>query len=116
MKLIKENLRVFIAVCIALVLIVIGVVLLLTNNDSKNNLEEEQKQREEEITEVTGMSANDAIEIVKKNFYGDNYEFFVEITSDSLYKVKAVSKTSDSELIYFVDPVNGKAYIDIDTN
>lgn len=116
MKFIKENLRLVVAVCVALVLIAVGVVLLLTNNDVESNLEEEQKQREEELTEVTGMSANDAIEIVKKNFYGDNYEFFVEITSDSLYKIKAVSKTSSSEIIYFVDPVNGKAYIDIDTN
>lgn len=116
MKFIKENLRVFIAVCIAIVLIIAGVILILVKNNDNNDFEQEQIRREEDLTEVTGMSGNDAIEVVKKNFHGDNYDFFVEITSDSLYKVKAVSKTSDSEIIYFVDPVNGKAYIDIDTN
>ena len=115
MKFIKENLRVFIAVCIALVLIVAGVILLLVNDD-KNDLSKEQEQKEETLTEVTGMSGDDAIEIVKQHFNGNNYEFVVEITSDSLYKVTAVSKFDNSTITYFVDPVTGKAYIDIDTN
>ena len=114
MKFIKENLRVFIAVCVALILIIIGGILMLTNN-SENDLDIEQGNKKEELAEITGMSETDAIEIVKSNFHSDNYEFFVEITSDSLYKVKAVSKTSDSEIIYYVDPINGKAYVDIDT-
>lgn len=116
MKFIKENLRVFIAVCIAIVLIVTGVVIILVNNEDKNDWELEQKQREEGITEVTGMSGNDAIEIVKKKFNGDNYDFFVEITDDSLYRVKVVSKTSDNTITYLVDPVNSKLYLDIPTN
>ena len=109
MKFIKENLRVFIAVCIAIVLIVTGVVIILVNNEDKNDWELEQKQREEGITEVTGMSGNDAIEIVKKKFNGDNYD-------DSLYRVKVVSKTSDNTITYLVDPVNSKLYLDIPTN
>ena len=116
MKFIKENLRVFIAVLIAVILIAIGVILILINGDHENDITKDQIMKEEELVEITGMSGNDAIEVVKQNFHGNNYEFSVEITSDSLYKVKAVSKTSDSEIIYFVDPINGKAYVDIDTN
>lgn len=116
MKYIKENLRIFVAVIVACVLIVLGIILILIDNNGKNDLDNKQQIREEELIEITGMSKEDAIEVVKNNFHGNNYDFFVEITSDSLYEVKAVSKTSDSEIIYFVDPVNGKAYINIDTN
>lgn len=116
MKFIKENLRVLIAVLVAIILIAAGSIMLLLKGEEPKKDDTNQKQREEEIIEVTGMSGMDAIEIVKRNFYSNNYEFFVEVTSDSLYKIRAVSKSDNTEIIYFVDPVNGKAYVDIDTN
>jgi len=117
MSFIKNNLRVFVAVTIALVLIVISMILIATNGKPEDNhasLEHEGK--EELIIETTGMSGKDAITIIKDNYYSNNYDFFVEVTDDSLYKVVAVNKTDDSEIVYFVDPVNEKTYVNIDAN
>jgi len=114
MKFIKDNLRVVIAVVIASILIIIGVILMVINKEEDKTLES-QIMKEEDIVLITGMSGNDAIDIVKKNFNDNNYDFSFEVTSDSLYKVTAKVKQSDEEIIYFVDPINGKAYINIDT-
>lgn len=118
MKFIKDNLRVIIAVVIALVLIVTGFILLAIGKEEEapiNKVEEEQT-KEEQLAQITGVSANDAVDIVKDNFYSDNYQFKTEVTKDSLYKVIVTNIIDNSQIIYYVDPVTRDAYIDIDTN
>lgn len=116
MKFIKENLRVVIAVGVAIILIIAGIIMILVNNDIKdNNSNNDHEEQASKIEDVTGMSKEDAIEIVKENFYSDNYKFSVEVTIDSLYKVTAINIVDNSEIVYFVDPANEKVYIDIDT-
>ena len=49
------------------------------------------------------------------NFYSDNYSFKTEVTEDSLYKVTVTNIVENTEIIYYVDPSSGQAYIDMDT-
>ncbi len=117
MKFIKNNLRVVIAVGIAIVLIVTGVILLNNNNDSKTNGDDvidNTKVKEDNIIANTGMSSEDAIKLVKENFGSDNYKFSAEVTDDGLYKVTVTNVVDDSKIIYYVDPTTGSAYIDMD--
>lgn len=116
MKFIKNNLRLIIPVGIAIILIVVGVILLIIKDEEKPMKPNNEVNKEEQITTVTGMSGEDAIDLVKKNFYGDNYTFTVEVTQDSLYRVIASNTTTNTKTIYYVDPANGQAYVDIDTN
>ena len=115
MNFIKKNLRLIIPVGIALILIITGIILLIIKKEKP--IEPNQNiNKEEQITVVTGISGEDAIDLVRKNFYSDNYTFTVEVTSDSLYKVTANNTITNTKTIYYVDPSNGQAYVDIDTN
>ncbi len=115
MKFIKNNLRVIIALLIAVILIVTGVILL--NNDKPNNDNDnpviDKKVTEDDIVVATGMTKEEAIEIVKVNFGSDNYEFSATATNDGLYKVTVTNVVDDSKIIYYVDPSNGSSYIDM---
>lgn len=116
MKFIKSNIRLIVAVVIAIILIVAGVVFLNTNKKedatTKNPVAEE-KTRGDKIEEVTGMTKEDAINIVKDNFGSDNYEFKAEATEDGLYKVVVTNTVEKTTITYFVDPNNGMFYIDM---
>lgn len=116
MKFIKNNLRVIIAVGIAIILIVTGVLLLNNDSNNKNNgdVVDNEKLKEEDVISVTGVSSDDAIELVKKNFGSDNYEFSAELTADGLYKVTVTNVVDDSKIIYYVDPTTNTAYINMD--
>lgn len=118
MKFIKENMRLVIAVVIAMVLIITGVVLInATKEEEKTNApQKEQISNEESLNDATGFSKDDAIDIVKVNFESDNYEFTATATNDGLYKVVVKNIVTESEIIYYVDPINGNAYIDLGTN
>ena len=120
MKFIKSNLRLIIAIIVAIILIVAGVIIINLNKEEKGKdtptKEEQEEQREDQLAEVTDMTGDQAIEIVKKNFGSDNYEFRYEVTEDSFYKVIVTNIVDDSEIIYYVDPTNGKSYIDMDTD
>lgn len=119
MKFIKENLRLIIAVSIALILIITGVILLNINKDKEDDKQTPpttEENREEQLVSATGMTKEDAIEIVKLNFGSDNYTFDANATNDGLYKVVVTNTVDESKLVYFVDPVTGNAYIDIGAN
>ncbi len=120
MKFIKNNLRLIIAIAVALLLIIAGVIIinLAKEEEGKDTptKEEQEEQREDQLEEATDMTGEQAIEIVKENFGSDNYEFRYEVTEDSFYKVIVTNIVDDSEIIYYVDPTNGKSYIDMDTD
>lgn len=118
MKFIKENMRLIIAIVIAVILIIAGVILLNINNDKQKEPiapQVEEKTKEEQIVEATGMTGDMAIAIVTENFGSDNYTFKYEVTDDRLYKVTVTNEVDKTEIIYFVDPTNGMAYIDMET-
>ena len=118
MKFIKENMRVVIAVIIAIILIVTGSILMGITKNEKAPVKphEEQENIEENLNDATGFSKEDAISVVKENFGSDNYEFNATATNDGLYKVVVKNTITNSEIIYYVDPTNGNAYIDLGTN
>lgn len=119
MKFIKENLRLVIAVAIAFILIITGVILLNVNKDEEVNNKVpsvQEETREEQLVNATGMTKEDAIEIVKENFGSDNYSFDASATQDGLYKVVVTNTVEESTITYFVDPTTGIAYVDMGTN
>lgn len=116
MKFIKENIRLIIAVTIALILIIAGVILISINNEEKASSTKtpvEEIDREEQLAEVTGMTGDKAIEIVKENFLSDNYKYKVDAMDDGLYRVIVTNTIENSKIVYFVDPTTGAAYIDM---
>lgn len=116
MKFIKSNIRLIVAVVIAIILIVVGVFFLNNNKpaeDSPNDTLVSEEKREEQIKEITGMSKEEAIDIVKENFGSDNYEFKAEATEDGLYKVVVTNTIEKTTITYFVDPNDGTFYIDM---
>lgn len=113
MKFIKKNLRVVIAVVVATIMIVVCMFFLI-KYDKEDKLKK-QENIKEQITEVTGMTSDDAISIVKEAFFNGNYEFKAEVTNDRLYKVVVVNVSSEQETVYYVDPNTKQTYIDIDT-
>ncbi|MBQ7136753.1 MAG: hypothetical protein IJO43_02095 [Bacilli bacterium] len=118
MKFIKKNIRLTVAVIIALGLILAGVVLLFINDDNQKknpDVPVKEETREEQMVEATGMTKEQAIEIVKENFGSDNYEFTAEATNDGFYKVTAKNTVEDTETVYYVDPTNGSYYVDLET-
>lgn len=117
MKFIKENIRLTIAVIVALSLILAGVILIVFNKDDKKEKPNTptEETREEQLVESTGMTKEQAIEIVKENFGSDNYEFTAEATNDGFYKVTAKNTVEDTEIVYYVDPTNGLYYVDLET-
>lgn len=118
MKFIKENLRLIIAVFIALLLIIIGVILLNTTKEEKKkepSKEVVEQNKEDKLVDATGMTKEDAIEIVKENFESDNYEFSATVTNDGLYKVVVTNTVDESKIVYFVDPTDGRYYVDLET-
>jgi len=119
MKFIKENIRLVIAVIIAIILIAAGAILLIFTEDDKEKPTKpkepvQEENREEQLIDATGMTKEDAIKIVKANFGSDNYEFTAEATKDGLYKVTVKNTVEDSKFIYYVDPTNGEAYLDLE--
>lgn len=116
MKFLKENIRLVVAIVIAIILILTGVILINTKDDNESTTPTvEEKTKEEQLVNATGMTGEDAIKIVKDNFGSDNYTFEAEATNDGLYKVVVTNIVDNKEIIYFVDPTNGMAYIDMDT-
>lgn len=113
MKFIKENLRVVIAVAIAIILIITGVIFISLDNDSEQEKPNKEQPQEENLKEITGMSKEDAIELVKPNFVSDNYEFSAVATADGFYKVIVKNTVEETEIIYYVDPTNETFYIDM---
>ena len=116
MYFIKENLRALIAVVIAVILIIGGLILL---NDRNGNVIIKpapgvDNNRQEVVEEVTGMSGDDAIEIVKTNFLGDNFQFTSELSDDDLYKIIVTNAVTGDKIIYYVDPVTGKYFVNFD--
>jgi len=118
MKFIKENRRVVIAILIAIVLIISGIILIGVNKDEKAPIKQPETEEsiEEDLNNATGFSKEDAVKVVKENFTSDNYEFTATATKDGLYKVVVKNIVTDSKIIYYVDPTDGNAYIDLGTN
>ena len=113
MKFIKENLRIVIAVVIAIVLIVAGVLFVSFGKDKAQEKPNKDKTQEESLEEITGMSKEDAIELVKPNFMSDNYEFSAVANGDGFYKVTVKNIVENTEIIYYVDPTTKTFYIDM---
>lgn len=116
MYFIKENKRELIAVVIAVIFIGVGLFLL---NDRNGNVlvkpyEDSSSNRQEVVESVTGMSGEDAIKIVKENFLGENFTFEDELSKDDLYRIVVTNIVTGDEIIYFVDPVTGKYFVNID--
>lgn len=109
----NNNLTYIIIAVIAVVLVV--VILLVAKGCSKdsdkkddNNSNEEviKKEGAEEgdLVEAYGMSREDAINIVKSIYNGDNYEFSAEINEDSKYIVSVKNTITETTDKFLVDP------------
>lgn len=105
---------IIIAVIVVLVLLVIGFAFVkgCSKSDNSNNNEEVEKKgaAEEDIIKAYGMSKEDAIEIVKKIYNGDNFEFSADINNESQYVVSVKNIITENVTKFIVEPTTGSFY------
>ena len=65
---------------------------------------------EDTIIKVYGMSKEDALNLVKKEFLSDNFEFSVEISQDVTYIVSAKNVATNKVIKYEVNPSTKEYY------
>ena len=116
----KSNNNKVIIIAAVVVIVIICIIFLLMNggnkkenNDKKDNTVVEDKGHkieEKDIVDAYGMSKEDAINLVKKLFNSDNFEFSAEVNEDAKYVVTAKNTISDTSYKYLVDPINQSFY------
>ena len=99
---------------IAIIAVIALVVSLVLNNSGTNdtnktddpNIEKPKgpTPSEESIKSEFGMSADDAIELIKTVFTGDAYEYSAKATSDNKYEVTANNTITNTKIVFIVDP------------
>ncbi len=117
-KISKGNEKIFAIVVVAIVLVCF-VVIVLTRGNKKNDDEgkpaaadivEDNNFTSNDLKSIYGMSGEEAIEIVKKDFKSDTFEFSYDTDGESQYIVVAKNKITGSEYKYAVDPSSGSYY------
>ena len=104
---IKKDNKLLVLILLALVLIAAGILLVVTNNDSSNNgTNEINGIKEEEV-----ISKEEALNIIKPLFNGDNYEFSVEQIIGESYKVTVTNNLTGNIYYYFVDAKTKSYYL-----
>lgn len=108
---------------VALIIVIILVVSLTGKDEDKKgnnngsggskNPEEEQYpddaifSDEETIKNEYGFSKEDAINVIKKFYHSDNYEFEAKARKDNMYEVTVVNTETNTADVYEVDPNDG---------
>ena len=106
----KINLIILIA---AIVLIISGIMIALfsgNGNKEKDKGQNEEKNivsNEETVEEEYGFTKQDAIEVIKKIYNSDSYEFKAEVREDNMYIVTVSNPDTNSEYKYVVNPNDG---------
>ncbi len=108
----KNNKKgVLIGVAVIIILLVVGIIILLNvdkkPDDEKKPGNDKVISDEETIEEEYGFSKEDAIEVIKKIYLSDNYEFSAEAREDNMWIVTVKNIETGSETKYVVDPNNG---------
>ena len=120
----NKNLYYIIIAVVAVIVLVGGFLLIKGCSNNKANNEENNKENaendkkeaasEESIIKAYGMSKEDAINIVKDIYNGDNYEFSADINEDSKYIVIVKNIITESTNKYLVDPTStSKSFYEI---
>lgn len=112
----KKNYN-FIIIGVIVVIVIIVCLFFLLGGKGKNNDEskkdEEDKQivlTEKDIVDAYGMTANDAIEVVKAIYNSDNFEFSAKVNENSKYTVTVKNTITDAIYKYEVDPITESFY------
>lgn len=119
----KNNNTAYIIIAVGIVILIVGGFLLIKgcsskkdNNENNENTEEIKKEAatEESIINAYGMSKEDAINLVKEIYNGDNYEFSADINEDSKYIVTVKNTLTETNSKFLVDPTStSKSYYEI---
>jgi len=98
------------AALLIIIVLIILVVVLSGKEDEKPEKEDDIKiivSDENTIKEEYGFSKEDAIEVVKKSYNSDNYEFSAKAREDNKYIVTVKNTETGSTYQYVVDPNDG---------
>ena len=117
-NILKGNEKLFgIIVAVVLVLCLVGVI--VTRGSKKNDdvkpssgdiVDDKIDFTDKDLKDIYGMSGEDAIEIVKRDFKSDTFEFSYEVDKNSQYIVIAKNKITGTVYKYSVDPSSGSYY------
>lgn len=97
---IKGNKELVALIIVALILIIVGITMAVGNDNNENN--------GTNGTPVEPlMTKEEATNMIKEIFHGDNYEFSCEDIAGGNYKVTVVNSLSGKIYYYFVDAATG---------
>lgn len=116
MSVLKDRKWQIIIGAVLVVLVVFTVILTLPKSKERKDKENEESKEnrvltEKDLKETYGFSGNDAIELIKKEYNDDNYEFTVNVNPQGLYYVSVKNKLTESEDKYLVDPATKAYYV-----
>ena len=101
---VKNDKKLLLVIAIAALLIITGVVLVFNNDDNTPGKEENGTNIQSQMTK------EEATNLIKSVFHGDNYQFECERISGGNYKVVVTNKISGKTYNYFVDAAT-KTYV-----
>ena len=118
-SIIKGNEKLF-GIIVAVIVLLCLVVIIVTKGNKKNDdegkpasgdiVDNKSDFTSKDLKDIYGMSGEDAIEIVKKDFKSDTFEFSYDIDKDSQYIITAKNKITGTVYKYSVDPSSGSYY------
>ena len=117
-NILKGNEKLF-GIIVAVVLVLCLVVVIVTRGSKKNDdvkpssgdiVDDKIDFTDKDLKDIYGMSGEDAIEIVKRDFKSDTFEFSYEVDKNSQYIVIAKNKITGTVYKYSVDPSSGSYY------
>ncbi len=110
----KTNKKInLIILIVAIVLIVSGIAIALFGGNSEKEKEKDKNgeknivSNEETVEDEYGFTKQDAIEVIKKIYNSDSYEFKAEVREDNMYIVTVSNPDTNSEYKYVVNPNDG---------
>lgn len=102
----------------ACVIVVVVISMVLAFPKSKERIQKEQEKNDvsnkvskNKVKELYGMSENDAINIIKKEYNDDNYEYTVVVNKEIKYEVTVKNRLTSNIDKYVVDPSTKTYYI-----
>ena len=107
---IKNHKKKIISISIGIIILIIVFVLVFALGDKKQN----NKNNDNSVSDNENSNSNeyvfteeDAINVIKAMYSGDNYKFEAKAKPDNMYEVVVINIETNTADVYEVDPTDG---------
>lgn len=112
----KTVVTILISILVLIIIVIVGMTAIngKGNEGSKKPNDKQKGPDSSQIAKEYGVTEEDAINVIKKIYTGDNYKFSVTTNSNSMYVVTVTNEDTNTKTVYEVDP-NNKQHKEIET-